>query len=420
MTRALRRTLRWTAAVCVTLALAAAPAAAGPPRKAKVTVFLLPAEGVAAKLSARVSHALVKAMHSNPNLQVKDPDKLLVQFSGEVPSRVISRAKANLKKGIFLIKGGDPAGAAVRLRAAIKGLEGALAFVKKSLLARAMMALGVAQAEAKDQRAAYATFLRLLTWRPAVRYDTQEFSARHLPTFARAQKAARRLPKGSAELSTTPPGAKAYVDGRFVGITPATAWGLASGSHYATYKMQGYIKASHRITVSGTEQRKFSQELKQSDKILLLQQSMDKIKHEAGAQKATAAMLDLRSFLFIDQVIFARVQQVAGEQIQVEGYLYDLRTKMRLNQATQTVPTRELKALSKLTRLLFVKVRYDGTLAAPVEAPPPPPQTRRPFYATWWFWTAVAVGTAAVVVPVVLVPQGDSCEDGSRCITIRN
>ena len=403
------------------LMLFVSPAWAGPKKnKAKVTVFLIAEGTVSAKLTARLSHAIVKSLHDNKNLDVKDPDKLLLQFSGEVPSRTISRAKSNLKKGIFLIKGGNPGEAIVKIRGAISGLEKSLAFVTKKLLARAFMALGVAQAEGGNRKAAHKTFVQLVTWRPHVLFDTREFGARYLHLFARAQAAAKKLPRGSAELSTDPVGAKAYVDGRFVGITPTTAFGLASGFHYATFKKQGFIKASKRIQVSGSEQHKYHKELKSSDKYLLLQQSLGTIKGEMGAEKATQAMLDLRSFLFIDQVVFARVRQTGAGKMHVQGYLYDLRSKLRLNQASQTVTTQKFKAIAKMTTLLYVNARYDGLLDAPTDAPPPPPPTRKPFYATWWFWSAVGVGAAAVVVGVVLIPESRSCEDGSRCLTVRN
>ena len=409
-------------AMTVLLYGVAPPAHAGPTKtRAKVTVFLMPQGEIDPKKAARVTHAIVKAMHDNGNLKVKDPDKLLVEFAGEIPSRTISRAKSDLKKGIFLIKGGNANEAAAKLRGSLAGLEEALAFVKKSLLARAYMALGVALAEAGRRKEAYNTFVRLLVWRPRVRYNTSEFGSRHLPLFARAQEAARRLPRGSVELATEPNGAKAYVDGRFVGITPTTAFGVTSGVHYATFKREGYIKASKRIEVSGTMQKKYSKELKSSDKYLLLKQSLETAKGELGKKNATQAMTDLRSFLFIDQVVFARVRQLGDGQLHVQAYLYDLRSKQLLNQATQTIPGNKLSSVKKLTGLLYVNVRYDGSLAAPEEPPPPPPPKRTPFYKTWWFWSAVAVGTAAIVVPSIVIPgQTTSCEDGSRCITIRN
>ena len=409
------------ATVLAVLTVFTSPVYGGPKKpKAKVTVFLIPQGNVSPKLTAKISHAIVKSLHDNRNLDVKDPDKLLVRFAGEVPTRTISRATSNLKKGIFLIKGGNPGDAIVKIRGAINGLEKSLAFVTKKQLARAFMALGVAQAEAGNRRAARQTFVSLLTWRPRVLFDTKEFGSRYLPLFARAQAIAKRLPRGSAELSTEPNGAKAYVDGRFVGITPTTAFGLASGVHYATFKKESYIKASKRIRVSGSEQQKYHQELKSSDKYLLLQQSLGAVKNELGSVKATQAMADLRSFLFIDQVIFARIQQVGTSKLRVQGYLYDLRSKMRLNQTTQTVSTGKFKAIAKMTTLLYVNVRYDGMLEAPKDAPPPPPPKRTPFYATWWFWSAAAVGAAAIVVGVVLIPESRSCEDGSRCITVRN
>ena len=308
-----------------------------------------------------------------------------------------------------------------QLQQAVAALEPHLAFVKKNILAQASMALGVAQAQRGNKTQAVMTFLELLVWRPKLGYDTARFPSRFLPLWIKAHKAMKKRPKGSAELRTTPPGAKAYVDGRFVGVTPNTAFGLRAGTHFATYKMAGYVKAAQKITVSGQVQQRYNKELNRSDKFLLLKQTLNNVKADLGQEKATATMVDLRSFLFIDQVVFARV--LPGEeddQVTIKAYLYDLRSRTRLNQASSTMAMAAAGDLTELSRSLYLHARYDGTLATPEEPAPPPPAKRTPIYATWWFWTAIGVGVAGVVTAGLLWPDTRSCADDFRCVTVGN
>ncbi len=390
------------------------------PNKARMTVFILPDKTVSQQDTARISHAFIRALRDNENLVVKDPDKLLVEFAGEVPSAAIADAKDELERGLKLLKARRAEEAASALQQAISGLEPTLAFIKKSTLARAAMALGVAQARQGKKSAAARTFRALLTWRPRLNYDTKRFPNRYLPIWISAQDAVKKRPKGSVELTSTPPGAKAYVDGRFVGVTPTTAFGLRAGKHYATYKMAGYVKAAQVVKVNSRAQARYKKELKRSDKFLLLKQTLNTLKKELGQAEASAAMVDLRSFLFIDQVVFARVLPAETGAVAVKAYLYDLRSRMRLNQASRTMAVAQLGNLKDLSRSIYTNVRYDGTLEAPEEPEPPPPPKRTPFYATWWFWTAVGVVVAGAVTAGVLWPDSRSCAENFRCVTLSN
>lgn len=394
--------------------------AAAAPSPTKVTIFLF-SEGLSPEVKAEVSHSLVKGLRDNERLQVKDPDKLLVEFAGERPNAAIDTAKRALEVGLKLLRAGKSEKAEARFRQAISTMEPILGFLKKKLLADAYMGLGVARAQLGDRMMAAKIFTQVLTWRPQLRYDTQRFSPRFLPLFTKAQAKAKRLPRGSVELTTTPPGVNAYVDGRFIGITPTVAFGLMVGDHYATYKKAGFIKAAQKITVNPRLQGKTHQELRQSEKHLLLTQALGKIRGELNSEKATPSMLDLRSFLYIDQVIFGQVKRMGASTVHLKTSLYDLRSKIRLNQAKRTVDFKKGTGSVALSRALYHNVRYDGMLQAPEEPPPPPPPKRTPLYATWWFWTAIAAGAAGVIIPVALVSSdSDSCVEGARCVTLRN
>ena len=386
----------------------------------KVTLFYFFPEGFSSRIAASVSRSLGRALRSNRRLEVKDSDQLLAAYAGDMPSDAIDAAEKELQNALAALTGGDFRNAATQLETTIPKLEALIAFIKKRRLAHAILSLGVCQAALGKRALAADTFRDLLAWRPGARYDLDTYPSKFVGLFEGARKKAKRLPRGSAVLSTDPPGAKAYVDGRYLGVTPTTAYGLSSGRHYATFKKDGFIKSGLPIAVSAREQRSYSLPLKRSEKYLLLKQTIAQARQGLGKSTASAAMVDLRTVLFIDQVIFAEVESVDAATT-LTLHLYDLRSKLRLNLAKFRFEKVSNSKLADAAQLLYLNVRYDGGVDAPPDPAPPPPKTRRAFYARWWFWTAVAAGAAAIVVPIVVLSSGsEGCPDGNRCLSISN
>lgn len=386
--------------------------------KPKVAAFLLASSGIAPKLRARIVRRLGKALRRNSRLDAKDSDKLLAEFSGDIPSQKIAEVSADHDAAVKLLIAGKARQALTKLEEVIGRYETLLAFIRKRRFAHAYVALGVAHATLGKSRQASRVFSRLFAWRPRAVYPPL-FDTKFLPLFERAQKKTRKAKRGSIELVTQPPGARAYVDGRFVGATPTVAFGLTVGRHYATFKKAGHVKGGLVVSVDPGRQRSFSAELKQSQKFLILQESLKGATAALGQEQANSAMTDLRVVLFLDQVVFAKVERTAGG-LQLNAYLYDLRSKLRLNHARMTFDPNKPDSIDELARLVYVNVPYDGRIPAPPEPPPPPPVTRRAFYAKWWFWTAIAAGAAAVATTIVLIPRSEECPGGNRCVFVQH
>ncbi|MBW2733028.1 MAG: PEGA domain-containing protein [Deltaproteobacteria bacterium] len=354
--------------------------------KPKVTAFVLASEGVPSKLRERILRRFAKALGKNTHLDVKDSDKLLAEFSGDIPAVKVQQLDTDHKAAVKLLMTGTAAEARTQLERVITGYESLLPFIRKRRMAHAQVALGVAMATLGKRREALATFSKLFVWRPRATYPPL-FDTKIFPLFQRAQSKAKKLRRGSIELTTEPPGARAYVDGRFVGATPTVAFGLGVGRHYATFKKAGFVKGGLVVNVDPRRQQAFTAKLRQSEKFLVIQQSLADAERNLGQEEATPAMTDLRVVLFLDQVIFAKLQQTP-EGLHVDAHLYDLRSKLRLNQARMTFDTKTLKPIDELARLVYVNVPYDGSVHAPPDAPPPTVVRRGRFsllaLRRWW------------------------------------
>jgi tetratricopeptide (TPR) repeat protein len=402
--------------------VARAVAAQEGPSPATMTVLFLPYRGVSPADVSRVSRAFYGALRRNRRLRVQDSDKLLAEFAGDVPQAEVDAAYEAAAAGAKLMDEGDLGGAVEKLSAAIAALEDQVPFVRKKRLADAMLYLGVAYSKMGRTRKAQALFEKVLTWRPTVQYNSARFDIVFAPIFERAREAVKRRRRGSIELRTVPPGAKAYIDGRYVGITPTVAFGLRAGRHYATFKKVGYVKAGKVAEVNERRQLSYEQRMRRSEKFLLLKQALATARGQLGQPRAGAAIVDLGRVLFVDQLILTTMREASSTHLDVQAYLYDMRSKMLLKKVRMAVDRSDPRTMPQVARLIYFNVRYDGSLQAPPEPPPPPVDESPPLYTRWWLWVAVtagiAAGASAVALPLLL--REEPCPAGFRCAVLRN
>lgn len=395
-----------------------------------VAVFLLADGELSRHAHATLMRGMERALKQNRRLAVKDKDLLLAEFAGEVPSEDVGEARALYAAGRELLDKERAREAIDKLVAAEAAFEKVLAFARKNELADTQFLLGVAYAAASEKRKARAAFQRLQVWRAGYAFDAERYP-QIVPLWEDARKDIARGGRGSLEIMSEPEGALAFVDGKYVGVTPTAADGLPEGDHYVTLKLEGYQRRVVKARVDARYQELVTETLPRSEKYLLVEQSLTRARASLGAERADVAMLDLRTFLFIDQAVFLKVTP-KGNVLRVDAYLYDLRSKRRLSQVlAASVDSRDVDAandaLSDVATSLYTGVRYDGRdpeaerLAR--ERKKPRKKGPTPIYARWWFWTAIGVGVAAVATPILFYddlvgPPPPSCPDGHTCVEV--
>ncbi|HUW86035.1 MAG TPA: PEGA domain-containing protein [Methanoregula sp.] len=63
---------------------------------------------------------------------------------------------------------------------------------------------------------------------------------------------------GSLSVTTSPPGARVYVDGELKGVTPATIPGLSAGKHTVLLSLAGYLDLNTTITINAGKTSEYS------------------------------------------------------------------------------------------------------------------------------------------------------------------
>jgi hypothetical protein len=392
------------------------PTEAAPPA-VRVTTFLLSHPGVDDPATVPVMRALEDGLKRNPRLEMKDLDTRLADFAQEVPQEQIDEGRLLFNEGSKALTALELPAARKKLTQAIEVLGKVLPYIKKQELADAMMALAAAEFEDGDKKAAEKTLARLMTWRTDYKLDTKKYPPELIQPVEEARKLVEKAKRGSLEIRTTPAAAQAYVDGRYVGVTPTSAEGLPVGEHFITLKKEGWRKAVTAALVSSKQQGVVNVPLERSGKYLLVEQALAAMEKEVGKPSLTTAADNLKEVLFIDHAVFVRLKS-SGSNIDVDSYLYDLRTRRRLTRVEKTVPAADAdKQLSSLAATLYLNVSYEAELETPRDAPPPKPVGRRPVYKTWWFWTVGGALVVGAVLAGTLSPSPPrSC--GATCFSI--
>lgn len=230
---------------------AAAPAPAEKKRRTRVTVFPTNNAQVPDASAVAVLRSLSEALRRNERLDMKDLDVRLSDFAQEVPSDQVDLARQTFQKGQEALERREHGAAIPQLEDSIDQLAQVLPYVKKQELADAQLALALAQLRAGNRRASNTTLLRLMTWRPEYEPDPGQIPGGRAARRAQAaRQAVARAEHSDLRVNSDPPGAQVFVDGVFLGVTPAVASDLLVGEHYITYKKLGFKKALRIAQVS--------------------------------------------------------------------------------------------------------------------------------------------------------------------------
>lgn len=419
---------------CIALAALAAVAVTGPARaddgdaveaakpEAAVTVVITAADGVKLGAARRTTLAvnLERALRRDKRLLVIDQDDRLAARSGGVPTDAVNEGRAMLSTGEEMLRRGQAKAAVLKLQGASAQLATVLAWTQKQDLARAQLYLGTAQAVAGDSKAAVATFVALLAWRPDSLPDPDIEPATVLPLWEKAQLQAAKLPRAALDIATSPAGALAYVDGKMVGFTPTTVDDLAEGVHYVTLRRTGSVRRVDPIKVSAKLRAELSAVLEPSsgapelaEAIALLEDGLGEPIAKASAQ---AGLAQLGELLSVEQAVVLDVQPGDGAY---RAYVYAVDGGARLAVTDFVVGDRDPEeAFAEAGKALYRQV-------AKAKVKPKPTRRRSgkrgpSIFTRWWFWTGVgAIAATAIAVPVVLEltdgPPPLTCPVGESC-----
>ncbi len=261
-----------------------------------------------------VALELRQALRHDERLQLFDPQSRTSREDANEATRITSLAHAAVDEVDALMAQADFEGARARCEKAIAVLQTAdfrvasEAWVRLMLhLARIKLALHVDDLGASELAQAFAVAPTIEPLRGLNTAERKAFDA------AKALSAARER-AAPARLEADQPG-WAWVDGRFVGVTPITVKGLVPGRHYLTYLTPGgRVAATSELFGSITRVTLSTSITKEGHTLRALQASLD-----AGVRRASpaAAARDLRAWGGVDEVVVVGFSSTGVEVMRV-------------------------------------------------------------------------------------------------------
>lgn len=395
-----------------------------PEVKARVAVIVLGQDGepLPAATRATLQVTMERALESDERLEIVDQDTELAKRAGQVPVETVSEARGLARAGEELLRRGKSEPAKIKLEQASRHLAEVLAWISKQELAHAQFLLGAANAVDGNKKEAIAQFVALLAWRPDFVADAEIWPEKVLPLWEKAQEKVKKLDGGSIEISSSPDGAMAYVDGRFVGFTPTVVEGLPAATHYVTVRMYGRVRSVSAVKVSDRRPSQLEVKLDPTPGVERVREAIDVIAAGVGKAQAPAeiqaAFGDLSELLMVDHAAVLVVPDGPGPY---RAHVYAVEGGTQLAKAEIELGERDPEdAFAELATALYRQISFE-----PIEAPPekkPKRSRRKPFYTRWWFWGTVgAVVATSIAVPLLLRDDGPpeiGCPTGDSCGTV--
>jgi hypothetical protein len=300
------------------------------------------------------------------------------------------------------VRNGDARDAAVRADAIIELFETHLESVRREQLIDAYMIAATARCRIRRQRECEELMSRVVVFREGHEYDSDRYLPQYADIFDRVRVRTLSGPRGTLTVMTEPEGAEVYVDGRSYGPSPARVEGLLVGHHYVTIKHLGYERTVRRATLAGTASTvRFELVPNERSRLVASAEFQRALRRELGEERAGDNLRSLGNTLGAAQVIVGVVRPIGGDQVHVQVWLYDVRTRFRLAEREATLTTDEagMEVARQLAVDLYRDVQLSGVPVAPDDAGGGrnrPPE----LYEQWWFWTAIGVVAVAAGVGI--------------------
>lgn len=289
---------------------------------------------------------------------------------------------------------GDARDAAERADRIVALFEDHLESVRREQLVDAYLLAAASRCRMRRARDCEEIFSRVLVFREGQEYDTSRYPADAADVFERARARTLAGPRGTLVIDTEPQGAEIYVDGRSYGPSPVRVEGLLRGDHYVTIKHLGFERAIERTTLEGAESRvRFELVPNERSRLVASQEFQRVLRGELGEERAGPNLRSLGNTLGAAQVVVGVVRPIGEDQMHVQLWLYDIRTRFLLATREGTVTHDEAGIVTarQLAIDLYRGVDLRGAIAAPIEEEGETHERSPELWEQWWFWTAVGV-----------------------------
>jgi hypothetical protein len=292
--------------------------------------------------------------------------------------------------------------------AARRTMDAASRLSDASRLAEIMQYAGAAAVRSGDYRTGIRWFHQASVLQPKASLNARGVSDATRDLYERVRRRATGLPPSDLRVLSEPDGASVYIDGRFVGVTPAVVPVALPGTHLLRVDRDGYIRQGVDVEVlpGPTEEVQFV--LKPTKKLAkfeeLLAAALPVLDMDDDAK---ASVTRLANTLGVDSIVLGRIEPRGEENVLLLACEYDSKGEPVGEAGSRVFGYRDAGFRQGVAEFFDALLAGDGTEDPTAKGLPPPPPLGEsavasivemddgpPIYAMWWFWTGIGVVTA--------------------------
>ncbi|MEZ4265828.1 MAG: PEGA domain-containing protein [Myxococcota bacterium] len=363
---------------------------------------------------AKVAREVERALSSNPDFAVQDIHATLNAGSEGDNATNIKSAQAFRTAGLAALAEGQTDDAAEQLQSALGLMSRSFAHLRDTDEFRQLLVeLGAVQLRSGAKSSARATFLQAAVF--GAETASIPLEPAELAMLAAAREESKAAPRGAIQISSTPAAAEAWVDGRFVGVTPCPAAGLTAGTHIIALYKAGYAPVTATATANAEAFEQASVQLEPARRKLIYDDVVGKLRGEVDALESDHPQggdgVKQAGSLFLSEVALVVRTRGKGSDTQVELFLFDTQSQKLLRKEAGTVdPTsRGLREAIAPMVARVSDIQWAVALGGEVDDPTKRAKKDR-LVRKWWFWTIIGAVVAGGVTAAVVLSKSDKSE----------
>ena len=380
--------------------------------KTRIGRIVIPLDAQAAAAAEDADYKIERLIRKDARLAPAEIGSRALESMRYESGKTAQEAADSLVNGVAAYSDLNLEQAVVLFRSSASALgEGPASLKHSKEYVKALFYLGAALASSEQKDQAREAFQSAIAYDEKLEPDQSIFPPPVIEAFNEAKQALAAELRGSIKMSSTPAGARVWVNGRYAGVTPLHVRDLAPVEAIVWVEKVGHVPVVRRMKVTPSGEEELALNLVEIPEVLAALAPLQALRPGGLSENLTGHALDLGALTSAPLSLFVFVGSEGGGR--VEAYLYQKDALVRF--AAGPYPAAEASQReSPALGAVMGKVLAGGF--APSEKDRP--VLARPFYKTWWFWTAaagVAIATAAVLT-ITLWPEEQPAPQGGRLL----
>lgn len=319
--------------LAVVLALVPALAwSAPPPTARRVSPLLIPMDQGAEAQALKLETFMTQAIEEYPTLVLKRSDDLFGLPPDEESERALKRAEQGYRESRTAFDAHQYEDAGTKLRATVREYYKAAGAMKAcGNFCDALAMFAATHFESGDADEARALLLDLLSLNQSYELSSKRFSRDFITLRAQTAGSRNASLRGNASVTSKPNGARVYLDGEFMGFTPAALQTLPVGKHLLRVEKPGFQQYGEFVEVT-PEDIEVKVELQPNSAYRAYDALLDKVAAEVSRDKPGNGLKSMGKSLGLDRAIVGTLKEVSenGALELIVGF-YDMKSATKLS-----------------------------------------------------------------------------------------